>query len=122
MLKRILKWWRGLYSPKTEEPERPFTSDGCSGGMSFVWKKFTGRELPWAAACVQHDREYWRGGTAADRREADRWLMIGVADSGHEIWAFIMWTAVRIGGAPWLPFGWRWGFGTPFFTIRLKEN
>lgn len=99
-------------------PPRPFRSDECSGGMSRIWRRLTGRALPWADACIEHDRAYWRGGTAEERREADRWLMAEVAVSGHPVWAFLMWCAVRIGGVPWLPTPWRWGFGFNYMPGR----
>ena len=49
----------------------PFTSDGCSGGLSAGWQMITealpalgeqvGELPPWQHCCVNHDREYWRG-------------------------------------------------------------
>jgi hypothetical protein len=54
----------------------PFTTDGCSGGMSEVWTLLsaafpafaeTHRERPpWEACCVAHDRAYHLGGPNPD--------------------------------------------------------
>ena len=51
----------------------PFTTDGCSGGMSSLWA-FTAEQYPafadahegrppWEACCVAHDRVYHAGGS-----------------------------------------------------------
>lgn len=69
------------------------------------------KEEPWRAACVEHDYEYWRGGTKIQRLQADLRLRASVAGAGHPVWAFLMFWAVRVGGHPYLPFPWRWGFG-----------
>lgn len=92
-------------------PDFPFTTDGCSGGMTWLWRLVTRRDPPWQDRCIEHDRAYWQGGTVEMRRQADRVLMAGVVTNGHPIWAFAMWAGVRIGGVPWLPLPWRWGYG-----------
>ena len=74
----------------------PFTTDGCSGGLSVGWehmaKEFpqigsrVGNQTPWEDCCVTHDRAYWQGrGTHGfeARRAADRALRQCVIDSGH---------------------------------------
>ena len=54
----------------------PFTTDGCSGGMSSLWT-FTAEHYPafaeahegvppWEGCCVTHDRAYHAGGASAD--------------------------------------------------------
>lgn len=54
----------------------PFTTDGCSGGMSSLWastaryfpafaRAHAGRP-PWEDCCVAHDRVYHTGGAEAD--------------------------------------------------------
>ncbi|MDP2377806.1 hypothetical protein [Reyranella sp.] len=92
-------------------PDYPFTTDGCSGGMTVLWRWLRRRDPPWNALCVDHDRAYWAGGTADMRAAADRTLMAGVVNNGHPAWAFAMWLAVRLGGHPLLPTSWRWGYG-----------
>ncbi|MCC7348845.1 MAG: hypothetical protein IT538_15760 [Variibacter sp.] len=92
-------------------PDYPFTTDGCSGGMTAAWRLLLRRDPPWNGCCVDHDRLYWPGGTAAERRSADAKLRACVAARGHPVWAWAMWAAVRLGGHPLLPFSWRWGYG-----------
>lgn len=86
----------------------PFTTDGCSGQ---IYRTIFRRDPPWLGCCTSHDCLYYTGGSRAERRAADIELMICVAKRGHPIVAFIMWLGVRIGGHPWLPFPWRWGYG-----------
>jgi hypothetical protein len=84
-----------------------FQSDGCSafpdGTLSDPQR--------WQAHCVKHDFSYWQGGTREQRREADRELVRGVRAEGHPVLARCMYFGIRIGGAPWWPTPWRWGFG-----------
>jgi hypothetical protein len=89
----------------------PFTTDGCSGGLSFTWRLLFRSETPWEECCVDHDRLYWRGGTAAERRAADRAVRACVREKGHPVWAVLLWAAVRVAGHPLLPLPWRWGYG-----------
>ncbi len=60
---------------------------------------------------MKHDLAYWQGGTREQRREADRELVRGVGAEGHPVLARSMYPGMRIGGAPWWPTPWRWGFG-----------
>lgn len=90
---------------------KPFTTDGCSGGMTWLWTKVKGSPPPWNACCINHDFAYWRGGTAFERLEADKRLLQNVIDNGHPWWAIVMFIAVRIGGHPIFPFSWKWGYG-----------
>lgn len=76
----------------------PFTSDGCSGGMSEGWeyladafpafkKKFGGKP-PWESCCITHDRAYWQGETenGYDKRyQADLKLKACVIDTGKRL-------------------------------------
>ena len=90
---------------------KPFTTDGCSGGMSAIWKILFGKVTPWEWCCVEHDKPYWKGGTKEERIEADRKLRECVAKKGYKKLAWVMEKAVRFGGHPWLPTPWRWGYG-----------
>lgn len=78
----------------------PFTTDGCSGGMSAAWGAMASafpwfarvfeHEAPWHACCVTHDQAYHLGGDDSDpefgyfaRLKADESLRLcvrGVAD------------------------------------------
>ena len=95
-------------------PPRPFTTDGCSGGMSVAWLRVSGGPPPWEDACVEHDRAYWKGGSRRERLSADRLLRRQVRDRGYPFAAALMFVSVRVGGHPLLPFPWRWGYGWPF--------
>lgn len=66
----------------------------------------------WSACCVTHDLAYWRGGTAQERRSADRALRHCVlARSGRPGLAEAMYRGVRVGGTPLMPTAFRWGYG-----------
>ena len=82
-------------------PPHPFTTDGCS-----LWP-----DGPWVECCVLHDRAYWCGGSAEERERADRTLEACVESAGSSATAGAMWLGVRIGGVPWWPAPWRWGYG-----------
>jgi hypothetical protein len=76
--------------------------DGCTAAADGWWR----------AACDNHDVKYMRGGSAADRQNADRELRADMIS--HDAPPIIAWfyqMGVRIGGAPQLPTPWRWGFG-----------
>ena len=84
-----------------------FKSDGCScfpDGTS---------EQPdlWKRHCIEHDHAYWKGGTRQERKAADLKLRDGIQGEGNPVIARIAYAGVRIGGTPWLPTPWRWGFG-----------
>jgi hypothetical protein len=108
---------------------KPFTTDGCSGFMSFVWRLVFRKSPPWEGCCLAHDQAYWQGGPTELRLAADKDLRRCVAGKGHPYWAALMFIAVRIGGPWWLPFpslrrhrrAWhfsffevRWGYGWPY--------
>lgn len=88
----------------------PFTSDGCS---SFPDGTFAQQEL-WLACCEAHDYTYWKGGTYSDRVSADKALEACVAATGEPEIALLMLTGVRVGGTPYLPTKFRWGYGWPY--------
>ena len=90
--------------------------DGCSGGMSKAWRWLFDAPPPWEGCCDRHDQPYTQGGTAKQRFEADIALLRCVAQVGHPWWAIAMFIAVRLGGGPYLPTPWRWGFRCPFWS------
>ncbi len=83
--------------------------------MSWFWqtciKPFTKTDIPWRGCCVEHDKEYWEGGTWTDRRNADLALAKCVGERGYPIIGWLMYAGVRLGGCPLWPFSWRWGYG-----------
>ena len=81
------QWFVYAYHRETNwDGLKEFETDDCSGGMSWIYKKLTGKRLPWADACVEHDKAYHKGGTAAERKEADEWLLIQVTAEGYPWW------------------------------------
>lgn len=88
----------------------PFTSDGCS---SFPNGNFEQKQL-WLSCCEAHDYAYWKGGTYKERLSADEALRKCVAAVGEPEIATIMLAGVRVGGTPYLPTKFRWGYGWPY--------
>jgi hypothetical protein len=86
---------------------KPFTSDGCS---SFPDGTMQQQSL-WLSCCVKHDLSYWKGGTYQERLEADLSLEQCVADIGEPNVAKLMLAGVRVGGSPYWPTTYRWGYG-----------
>ncbi|MDO3381575.1 FAD-binding oxidoreductase [Gilvimarinus algae] len=99
----------GLLLPlfSAAESIRPFTSDGCS--------RFPNGTLEhaglWLSCCEQHDLAYWRGGTYAERIAADDALEVCVAATGEPTIGLMMYFGVRLGGTPFAPTDFRWGYG-----------
>lgn len=85
----------------------PFTSDGCSSFPDGTLKQ---REL-WLSCCVAHDKAYWIGGTYQERLNADKELETCVAKVGEPEIAKLMLAGVRVGGSPYWPTTYRWGYG-----------
>jgi hypothetical protein len=61
--------------------------------------------------CVEHDKDYYFGGTEKERRASDRRLYRCVKEKKNGFVAGLMYLGVRIGGVPFLPTPFRWGFG-----------
>ena len=92
------------------EDLKPFTTDGCS---SFPDGTIEQASL-WASCCIRHDFAYWQGGSYEERLEADEELESCVAGVGEATIASLMLAGVRVGGTPYLPTSYRWGYGWPF--------
>ena len=99
---------------------KPFTSDGCS---AFPNGSFDHNEL-WLECCHAHDSSYWRGGNYNERVEADKDLEACVRQVGEPEIALLMLAGVRVGGTPFLPTSFRWGYGWnyPRFYGALTQN
>ncbi len=106
-------------------PDFPFTTDDCSG---HVYKTLSGNDPPWKGCCVEHDRAYWMGGTAKQRKVADKALRACVRTKAEQAFlkqgdspavakykaialAYGVYRTVRVTGHPLLPYSWRWGYG-----------
>lgn len=85
----------------------PFISDGCSLFPEGTWDH---GEL-WIDCCTSHDLAYWLGGSYAQRLAADRELKVCVEQVGEPEIAAVMLAGVRVGGTPYLPAPFRWGYG-----------
>ena len=87
-----------------------FTSDGCS---LFFNGTFEDPEL-WKECCHKHDLAYWRGGTEEERNQADlAFKECVLKKTGNAELAEIMYQAVLVGGSPYFPTWYRWGYGWP---------
>jgi len=99
---------------------RPFTTDGCS---AFPDGTLAQKSI-WANCCVRHDLAYWKGGTHKQRLQADEALAACVAEVGEPEIARMMLAGVRVGGGPWWPTPYRWGYGWSWLRgyKALDEN
>ena len=95
-------------SPKIELAD--FTTDGCS---MFPDGTPTQPKL-WCQCCVDHDKAYWAGGTADERRHADVVLKECVLALGQPKTAELIWVGVRFGGSAYWPTPFRWSYGWPY--------
>jgi hypothetical protein len=112
--------WLTLISAMAQADElQPFTSDGCS---AFPDGTLLQNEL-WLKCCTVHDYEYWKGGTYEERLESDKALKECVTKVGEPEIAILMLAGVRVGGTPFLPTTFRWGYGWsyPRFYGALTE-
>lgn len=105
----VIRVWEGVASQRCldrtgQSPPHRFTTDGCTLSPDGTWQ----------ACCVKHDMEYWCGGSAGARLEADAAFRACVVEKGGYGPAEVMYRAVRIGGHPWVPVYWRWGYGWPW--------
>ena len=84
-----------------------FTTDGCS---SFPDGTLRDKNL-WLSCCEIHDKAYWQGGTKDQRLKADQALQQCVAQVADPKLAKLMLAGVRVGGSPYWPTSFRWGYG-----------
>ncbi|QQS33931.1 MAG: hypothetical protein IPM50_04955 [Acidobacteriota bacterium] len=89
-------------SDRVQPPEN-YKFDGCS----------LFPDGDWGECCEAHDRDYFVGGTKAERKASDRRLRQCVRAKGHKYISVMMYFGVRIGGVSFLPTPFRWGFGQP---------
>ncbi|NNK78718.1 MAG: hypothetical protein HKP40_08410 [Litoreibacter sp.] len=90
-----------LKTAPASEPD-PFETDGCSGGMSVIWRDMSaslpvlqsqiGQTPPWEKCCIAHDRAYHLAGDARDpeasftaRSTADWALRQCIVETGARI-------------------------------------
>lgn len=70
--------------------------------------------IKWMECCVRHDYAYWKGGAEKEREVADFELQQCVAELGENEISRIMHWGVRLGGEPFFPTWYRWGYGWPY--------
>jgi hypothetical protein len=93
-----------------QETLRPFTTDGCSDFPDGT----PSHKTLWLSCCTEHDKAYWQGGTYDERRKTDEELQRCVAQVGEPGIATLMLAGVRVGGSPYWPTRYRWGYGWPW--------
>ena len=93
---------------------KPFESDGCS---AFPDGTFEQKQL-WLKCCTAHDLDYWMGGTYQQRKASDLRLQQCVASVGEPLVATAMLAGVRVGGSPYWPTSFRWGYGWSYSELR----
>lgn len=103
---------------------KAFTSDGCSAFPDGT----IGQKTLWLACCQRHDFDYWQGGTYQQRLASDKRLKTCVVQVGEPTIAALMLAGVRVGGTPYLPTSFRWGYGWryprlygPLYTEELAQ-
>lgn len=89
---------------------KPFTTDGCSAFPDGT----PNQKSLWIECCIRHDLAYWKGGTYDQRLEADQSLVTCVSQVGEPEIAQLMLAGVRVGGSPYFPTTYRWGYGWPY--------
>jgi len=79
-------------------------SDGCSLFFDCNYRQ----------CCVEHDKDYFNGGTGKERLKSDNRLYKCVKRTKgwqNKLIAPLMWMGVRVLGVSFLPTPFRWGFG-----------
>jgi len=109
-LKIILLFLFLTFDSSIADTIQPFTTDGCS---SFPNGTPAQKDL-WLSCCIVHDIAYWKGGSYQQRQAADNALKQCVSQTGQPVIAEIMLTGVRVGGSPFFPTSYRWGYGWPY--------
>lgn len=90
---------------------QPFSTDGCS-----LWIDGTARQpFLWRHCCVAHDKDYWLGGSMAERQRSDETLQACVTQAGGKAMGDYLYLSVRFGGAPLWLMPYRWGYGWDYW-------
>lgn len=71
---------------------------------------------------VEHDKDYYFGGSLKERRASDKRLCKCVRAKANRFTAGVMWLGVRIGGVSFLPTPFRWGFGNKYPRSKPKSQ
>ena len=112
----MIKWFYlifillSVWVPAYAQPLNPFTTDGCSVFPDGTWED---RKL-FLNCCTLHDFAYWQGGTVDQRLNADYQFSQCISNIGQPELAQLMLIGVRVGGSPYWPTPFRWGYGWPY--------
>ncbi len=102
-----------------ELPPQEFNTDGCSLWPQAIFG------ISWEEVCVEHDMEYWVGGTEDERLRADLELRDRVNEKFPGMGDIMFW-GIRAGGrslsslVPW-PWGWGYGWNNKISTTTVSE-
>jgi hypothetical protein len=98
---------------------KPFKTDGCS-----LWIDGPpGKPNLWRHCCVAHDLAYWIGGTKAQRSKADDTLKQCIYEAQRPMIASqTTFYGVRMGGGPYWPMSYRWGFGWNYWDGKWPRG
>jgi len=86
----------------------PIPAESKSGGCSLF------PDCNYRQCCVEHDKDYYSGGTWKQRLQSDNRLYKCVSKTKgwqNKLIAPVMWMGVRVFGVSFLPTPFRWGFG-----------
>lgn len=93
--------------PVMADTLKPFATDGCS-----MWIDGPpGSPNLWRHCCVAHDLAYWVGGTEEQRQHADETMKLCIQTAQQPMIATHTYNSVRMGGGPYWPSTYRWGYG-----------
>jgi len=84
-------------------PPKEFTTDSCTLWLNSIFKN------DFTDICIEHDIEYWKGGSAEDRKHADVILRDKI-NSKMPLMGDVMYLGARLFGHPLIPTPWRWGY------------
>lgn len=109
------------------DTERAIVCNGC-GGKGWI---FDPPEFLFGASCDHHDFHYWRGGTEADRKTADRQFLAEMLDDAellpllkrpwHSFTAWVYYFAVRTFGRKCFHYGEPRGRRALFTAVHMAR-
>ncbi len=96
-----------IATPVVADTLKAFATDGCS-----MWIDGPpGSPNLWRHCCVAHDLAYWIGGTEEQRQQADDAMKQCIQKAQQPMMASHTYNSVRMGGGPYWPSSYRWGYG-----------
>lgn len=121
----LLLAWLMLSACSEKSELGSFSSDGCS--LFPDASVISGSD--WCSCCFEHDLAYWRGGTQAERVQADEALRNCILEkTDNSTLADVMYEGVKFGGSPYFYNWYRWGYGwgydrkyQPLSSAELKR-